>query len=66
MDKSHNNLAQVTINGKGKVVVDYFETTIQKFARRTSFLSLLIIIAGLIVKQLDLKLIKSFKKKIFN
>lgn len=63
MDKSHNNLAQVTINGKGKVVVDYFETTIQKFARRTSFLSLLIIIAGLIVKQLDLKLIKSFKKE---
>jgi len=54
VDKNHNNLAQVTINGKGKVVVDYFETTTQKVARRTSFLSLLIIIAVIFINKLNL------------
>jgi len=54
VDKKNNNLAQVTVNGKGKVVVDYFETTTQKVARRTSFLSLLILIAVLFINKLDL------------
>ncbi|HIY92262.1 hypothetical protein [Companilactobacillus sp. HBUAS56275] len=54
VDKTNNNLAQVTVNGKGKVVVDYFETTTQKVARRTSFLSLLVIIAILFINKLNL------------
>jgi len=54
VDKKNNNLAQVTINGKGKVVVDYFETTTQKIARRISFLSLLVIIAVLFINKLNL------------
>lgn len=54
VDKKHNNLAQVTVNGKGKVVVDYFETTTQKIARRTSFLSLLIIVAIIFINKLNL------------
>ncbi|CAJ1202095.1 hypothetical protein CPEBRM1_ABPJDJAI_02343 [Companilactobacillus paralimentarius] len=54
VDKTNNNLAQVTIHGKGKVVVDYFETTTQKLARCTSFLSLLVIIAVLFINKLNL------------
>lgn len=54
VDKKNNNLAQVTVNGKCKVVVDYFETTTQKIARRTSFLSLLVIIAVLFINKLNL------------
>jgi len=54
MDAKHNNLGQVTINGKGKVVVDYFETTTQKATRRISFLSLLIIIAIIFINKLNL------------
>lgn len=54
VDKANNNLAQVTVHGKGKVVVDYFETTTQKVARRTSFLSLLVIIAILFINKLNL------------
>ncbi|KRK95291.1 hypothetical protein [Companilactobacillus futsaii] len=44
MDKQHNNLAKITINGKGKVVVDYYETKIQKSARHFSAISLIIMI----------------------
>lgn len=54
MDQDNNNLAQVTVNGKGKVVVDYFETTTQKVTRRISFLSLLIIVALLFINKLNL------------
>ncbi|AUI71922.1 hypothetical protein [Companilactobacillus alimentarius] len=54
VDKRNNNLAQVTVNGNGKVVVDYFETTIQKASRRISFLSLLVIIAVLFINKLNL------------
>lgn len=54
MDSKHNNLAQVQINGKGKVVVDYFETPVQKITRRISFLSLLIIVAITFVNKLNL------------
>ena len=44
MDKQHNNLAKITINGKGKVVVNYYETKIQKSARHFSVISLIIMI----------------------
>jgi len=54
MDQKNNNLAQVTINGKGKVTVDYFETLTQKVARRVSFLTLLIIIAVIFINKLNL------------
>lgn len=54
VDKKNNNLAQVTINGKGKVTVDYFETMTQKVSRRISFLALLIIVAALFIKKLNL------------
>jgi len=54
MDAKHNNLGQVTVNGKGKVIVDYFETTTQKATRRISFLSLLIIIAIVFINKLNL------------
>jgi len=54
MDSKHNNLGQVTVNGKGKVIVDYFETTTQKATRRISFLSLLIIIAIVFINKLNL------------
>lgn len=54
MDKKDNNLAQVKVNGKGKVIVDYFETTTQKISRRISFLSLLIIVAILFINKLNL------------
>ncbi|TGD23682.1 hypothetical protein EGT49_05325 [Companilactobacillus suantsaicola] len=66
MDKENNNLAQVTVNGKGKVVVDYFETTTQKLSRRISFLSLIIILAVLFINKLnliDLSKIEGFKKE---
>jgi len=54
VDKRNNNLAQVTINGSGKVVVDYFETMTQKVARRISFLSLLIMVAMIFINKLNL------------
>lgn len=54
MDTNNNNLAQVTVNGKGKVVVDYFETTVQKVSRRISFLSLLVMIAVIFINKLNL------------
>lgn len=54
MDKKHNNLAQVTVSGKGKVVVDYFETPTQKITRRISFLTFLIIVATLFINKLNL------------
>ncbi|MQS97343.1 hypothetical protein [Companilactobacillus halodurans] len=54
MDNKNNNLAQVTVNGKGKVVVDYFETVTQRISRRISFLALLIIAATLFIKKLNL------------
>ena len=53
-DEKNNYLAQVKVNGKGKVVVDYFETTVQKFSRRISFLSLLIIVATMFINKLNL------------
>ena len=40
MDKQHNNLAQITLSGKGRVVVDYYKTSIQKSARQFSAISL--------------------------
>ncbi|GEO79371.1 cell surface protein precursor [Companilactobacillus mindensis DSM 14500] len=54
MDKKNNNLAQVKINGKGKVIVDYFETATQKVTRRISFLSFLIIVAIVFINKLNL------------
>lgn len=54
VDVRNNNLAQVKINGSGKVVIDYFETTTQKVTRRISFLSLLIIVALLFINKLNL------------
>ena len=54
VDKTNNNLAQVTVNGSGKVVIDYFETMTQKVARRISFLSLLIMIAIIFINKLNL------------
>lgn len=54
VDKNNNNLAQVTINGSGKVTVDYFETMAQKVSRRISFLTLLIIIAVVFINKLEL------------
>ena len=54
MDKDNNNLAQVTINGNGKVTVDYFETMLQKVSRRISFLTLLVIIAISFIHKLNL------------
>jgi hypothetical protein len=54
MDSKNNNLAQVTINGSGKVIVDYFETLPQKASRRISFLTLLIIIAVVFINKLHL------------
>ncbi|KRN99943.1 cell surface protein precursor [Companilactobacillus kimchiensis] len=54
MDSKNNNLAQVTVNGKGKVIVDYFETATQKVTRRISFLSLLVIIALIFINKLNL------------
>ncbi|KRM16262.1 hypothetical protein [Companilactobacillus nantensis] len=54
MDKKNNNLAQVTINGSGKVTVDYFETMAQKVSRRMSFLTLLAIIAIVFINKLHL------------
>lgn len=48
MDKQHNNLAKITINGKGKVVVDYYKTKIQKLARHFSAISLVIILLMMI------------------
>lgn len=44
MDKQHNNLAKITLNSKGKVVVDYYQTKIQKSARHFSAISLIIMI----------------------
>lgn len=54
VDKNNNNLGQVTVNGSGKVVVDYFETMTQKVARRISFLSFLIMIAMIFINKLNL------------
>lgn len=54
VDVRNNNLAQVKINGSGKVVIDYFETTTQKVTRRISFLSLLIVVALLFINKLNL------------
>lgn len=54
MDQKNNNLAQVTINGSGKVTVDYFETMAQKVSRRMSFLTLLAIIAIVFINKLHL------------
>jgi hypothetical protein len=48
MDKQHNNLAKITINGKGKVVVDYYKTKVQKLARHFSAISLVIILLMMI------------------
>jgi len=54
MDKDNNNLAQVTVNGRGKVTVEYFETMLQKASRRISFLTLLVIIAISFIHKLNL------------
>lgn len=44
MDHHNNGLGQVTINGDGKVLVNYYPTTIQKISKIFSIFSFLILI----------------------
>lgn len=48
MDKKHNNLAKVTLNGKGKLVVDYYKTSVQKNAHRFSAVALVVMLVVMI------------------
>ena len=73
MDKQHNNLAKITINGKGKVVVDYYKTKVQRSARHFSAISLVIMLLLMIaypfrikIKSQLLKLKSSSKEKPIN
>jgi hypothetical protein len=63
MDKQHNNLAKITINGKGKVVVDYYKTKVQKLARHFSATSLIIMLLMMIAYPFRIK-IQSISSKI--
>lgn len=63
MNHQNNNLGQVTVNGSGKVVVNYYETTIQKVSRRFSFIALIIIFLAIISNQYDFKKIDWNKLK---
>ena len=73
MDKQHNNLAKITINGKGKVVVDYYKTKVQKLARHFSAISLVIMLLMMIaypfrrkIKSQLIRLKSNSKEKLIN
>lgn len=62
MDKQHNNLAKITINGKGKVIVDYYKTKVQRSARHFSAVSLIIMLLLMITYPFRFKIQSIFSK----
>ncbi|MFD1417749.1 hypothetical protein [Companilactobacillus keshanensis] len=58
MDKNKENLAQVNLNGSGKLTVAYTETSIQEYSRVLSLLSFVVLLVWLIADKAGFK----FKK----
>ncbi|KRK64249.1 cell surface protein precursor [Companilactobacillus tucceti DSM 20183] len=59
MDKSNNNLAQVELNGSGKLTVEYTQTSIQKYSKIISLLSLVVMVVWFVADKFGFK----FKRK---
>ncbi|MFH5810747.1 hypothetical protein [Companilactobacillus sp. FL22-1] len=49
MNLKNNGLGEVTVSGKGKVVINYYETKVQKASRHFSFVALIVLIIGSIL-----------------
>lgn len=55
MNKKNNGLGEVTVSGNGKVVIDYYETHVQKTARHFSFWALVAFVIGSIFSVFNFK-----------
>ncbi|MFC6176251.1 hypothetical protein ACFQAV_05335 [Companilactobacillus huachuanensis] len=55
MNKKNNGLGEVTVSGNGKVVIDYYETHVQKTARHFSFWALVVLVIGAILSMFNFK-----------